>query len=112
MNDFITSHERVLDKVKIDEIYEYSVFTTLGIAKEGDYYIKLEFIDINFDDLRELISLYKLPRELKFSSELAHKLDYKITHIVVTNMSTTNEPTMIWQCLSDNPELCQLILDV
>jgi hypothetical protein len=109
MNDFVTSHEKISDKIKIDNTYNYSVLTTLGIAKCGDYYIKLEFIDLSDDDIDDLIHLSRIPFCLKFSSELVKKLDYNITHIIVKEYSISKVGVVYWHCLSDNVEPQELI---
>ena len=108
--DPVITHERVLDHIIIEDRYEYSTYTTIGLANHGDFYIKLEFIDLDSNSITDVAKLYKAAKALKFHSNLAIKEAYKITHIVVEKMQANSDYSIIWECLSDDPGF-SLIID-
>ena len=99
----IITYERILDEIVLEREYQYSVYTTLGLTPQEDYYIKLDFINLDDKTIVDVANLYKQRKALQFSSVLAKRESYQITHIVVVNMSATSQYTMVWECLSDDP---------
>jgi hypothetical protein len=106
--DTVITHSRISDHITIED-KQYSVYTTLGLTNKDDFYVQIEFIDLDQNSLVEVISLYKIPKALTFSSDLAKKEGYNISHIVVEKMQTNNQYEMTWECLSDEPGLPLII---
>ena len=103
--------ENVSDKVVIEDIHEYLVDLTLGLADGNDFYLMINFKNLDNENYKILTSLFQQPNRLKFSSKLIEKENYNITHIVVTKFSGNSLNEMTWECLSDDPELYNLILE-
>jgi len=103
MKDPIISQERILDRITLEDNFNYSVYTTIGLTEHNDFYVKLEFNDLDEESYKSVISLYNLPKELKIQSQVITKENYDITHIVVEKFNTNNNYEMMWECLSDRP---------
>lgn len=101
----------VNDIIQIEDINEYSVGLTLGLDEGGDFYLLIKFKNLTENDYSTLINLWERPNRLKFSSRLIKKENYNITHIVVTKFSGNNFLEMTWECLSDDPNLYNLIIE-
>ncbi len=99
---FIISTERIKDKVIIEN-QEFSAYISIGVASTTDFYVKLEFFDLNMTTLPIAAKLCQLPHRLKITSDVIQKEGYNITHIVVTNIHTDSTLAMTWDCLSDDP---------
>ncbi|MEP2026163.1 MAG: hypothetical protein ABJH98_07805 [Reichenbachiella sp.] len=91
------------DKILIAE-NEFSVKTTIGLAKYGDFYLEIDFRDLKPSDFESLIKLTKISGRLSFKSELVEKENYNITHVVLMEFSTGSTTSMHWKCLSDDPK--------
>ena len=103
-NDPILAHERVLDNVTIEDTHNYSVYTTIGLREFGNFYIKLEFKNLDSSSIVEVDTLFNLNKALKFSSDLVKKEGYPITHIVAEEFHSAHPVnSMIWECISDHP---------
>jgi len=107
--DTIITHEHVPDQIVIEDTYKYSTYITIGLTNGGDFYVKLDFIDLDLNTISEVANLYKLKKALKFHSNLIEREGYKITHIVVTGMQTHSNYDMTWECLSDDPGFSLII---
>ena len=105
MKEPVITHLSIPDKIKLENQYEFLGNTTLGLAEGGDFYLKVDFLELTFDNLQILAELSKLPRSLKISSDLISKEGYKITEIVVTRFTSSSNLTMTWECLSDEPSI-------
>lgn len=103
--------ENVADIVLIEDIYEYSVNTTLGLSDGNDFYLLIAFKDLNHEDYKILTELWQKPNRLKFSSKLIRKENYNISHIVVTKFHGNSLFEMTWECLSDDPDLYNLVIE-
>ena len=106
--DTVITYNRILDHITIED-KQYSAYTTLGLTKQEDFYVQIEFVDLDLNSLAEVVNLYKIPEALAFSSDLAKREGYNITHIVVEKMRTNSQYEMIWECLSDEPGLSLII---
>lgn len=93
------------DKVKIEQTESFNVNLTLGLDEMGDYYLQIDFKDLNEIQFKKLVELSKFNRRLELDSEIIKKENYNITHIVVTEFSANNSLNMKWKCLSDDPSL-------
>ena len=102
--------ENVPDIVTIEDIYKYSANITLGLDDRNDFYIVINFKNLNEEDSKILLELFNQPNRLKFKSKLIEKENYNITHIVVTEIKYNFMSEMTWECLSDDPELYNLII--
>ncbi|WP_295791990.1 hypothetical protein [Mucilaginibacter sp.] len=102
-HDPIITHERVLDNIILEGQYNYSTYTTIGLTKQNDFYIKLDFIGLDSNTITDVASLYELNKELLFSSDLAKEQGYDITHIVTEKFHSNSNYAMTWECLSDKP---------
>ena len=109
MTDPIISQERILDRIILEDNFNYSVYTTIGLTEYNDFYVKLEFNDLDFESYKTVVSLYKLPKALKIYSDIITKENYNITHIAIEKFKTNNNLDMQWECLSDNPGLSLII---
>ena len=103
--------ENISDIVQIEDIYKYEANLTLGLSEGNDFYLKIDFKNLNKEDYEILTKLWEQPNRLKFSSKLIEKENYNITHIVVTEFNGNNLLEMSWECLSDDPELYNLIIE-
>lgn len=103
--------ESVADIVQIEDIYEYSVNLTLGLSDGNDFYLLIDFKNLNQEDYKILTELWEQPNRLKFSSKLIKKENYNISHIVVTKFNGNNLMEMTWECLSDDPDLYNLVIE-
>ncbi|OOB83653.1 hypothetical protein BZL53_00770 [Flavobacterium columnare] len=103
--------QNVADIVKIEDIYEFSVKLTLGLSDGNDFYLVIEFQNLSQEDYKTLTELWQKPNRLKFSSKLIKKENYNISHIVVTKFNGNSLMEMSWECLSDDPELYNLIIE-
>ena len=99
------------DKVFIEKSNTYKINLTIGLNESGDYYLQLDFNGLNEIEFKKLIELSKLNRRLEFYSDIIKKENYNITHIVITDFSTSNSSTMTWKCLSDDPNLYDFLLN-
>lgn len=103
-SDSILAHEGVIDSITIEDTCNYSVYITIGLQQFNNFYIKLEFRNLDLYSFVEVYNLYNLNRTLKFSSDLVKKEGYPITHIVTKKCySTYPANSMIWECISDDP---------
>lgn len=105
MEEPVITQRRISDKIVLEGKYNYSVNLTIGLAEGGDFYLIIEFKNLIMEDLKILAHLSKSSGRLKINSELIEKEKYNITHIVVTKYNTTNDLQIIWECLSDDPDL-------
>lgn len=104
-------YENKSDVVQIEDSQKYLANITLGLSDGEDFYLKIDFKNLNLEDFKLLTELGNLPRRLKFSSELIEKEKYNITHIVVTQYNGNSLLEMSWECLSDDPNLYNLIIN-
>ena len=105
MKEPVIVQTSVKDKVRLDDKYDYNVLLTIGLADGGDFYLSIEFVDLTIEDFGILVQLGKQTRRLSIQSEIIEKESYNITHIVVTRFTATNNLSMSWECLSDDPNL-------
>jgi len=97
--------EYIKDRIIIEDKDSYDVYLTLGLDELTDFYLEIEFQSIDAVDYKKLMEYWNQLNRLKFSSTLIKREDIKITHIVVTEISTDNRGKFIWKCLSDDPLL-------
>ena len=105
MEDVVVSQQRTLDNIILEKEYKHSVYITIGLIKGGDFRIILEFNDVDIDSLKKLNELFNLSKALEITSDILTKENYNVTHIVVEKFSANNQFKMIWECLSDDPNL-------
>ncbi|WP_125721637.1 hypothetical protein [Flavobacterium ustbae] len=98
------------DVILIENKHKYSVNITLGLSEGQDFYVKINFKNLTLDDFKLLNELGRLERRLVFSSELIEIEKFNITHIVITNSHSDSLLGVIWECLSDDPSLYDLII--
>jgi hypothetical protein len=97
----VIAHENVPDKVILEDKYEFDTLSTIGLTKHGDFYVKLDFQHITMEDIKLIADLYKLEKALSITSELIRSEQYNIQKIVVLNLFSTSELSMVWECASD-----------
>jgi hypothetical protein len=102
--DIIITHNRIPDRVSI-EGNEYSAYITLGLDKHEDYYIKIEFVQLDQYSFKIINKLSIEPRALTFTSNIVEKESYNITHLVVEKMQAAFPYEMAWECSSDDPSI-------
>ncbi|PCJ86423.1 MAG: hypothetical protein COA57_06280 [Flavobacteriales bacterium] len=105
MNEPVITQKKVLDTIQLEGQYNFSVYTTIGLADSGDFYLELEFTNLTVDDFKILAHLRKQQKHLQISSKLIDTEKYNITHIVVTNFTESNMLQITWKCLSDDPNM-------
>lgn len=104
MRDIIISIERVLDTVIIENEHEFSAYITIGIVEGNDFYVKLDFIDLNETTFDTLNNLFHIKKALKIESKIITKEQFAITHIVAEKMEADTLLNFTWECLSDDPD--------
>ncbi|WP_268848128.1 hypothetical protein [Flavobacterium aestivum] len=104
MKDVIISIERTLDTIIIETEHEFSGYITIGIVKGDDFYVKLEFTDLDTTKVSLLNKLFHLPKALKIESKIISKEQFPITHIVVETINADSDLNVTWDCLSDDPD--------
>ena len=92
--DIVITHSKVPDTVLI-EGNAYPVYTTLGLTKEEDFYVEIEFKSLDQNTIFDVAAFNKVPKALMFNSELADLEGYAITHIVIERMHTNNRYEMV-----------------
>ena len=102
-------YEKKSDIVYIEDKLQYSVDLTLGLCEGNDFYLKLDFKNLDLKNYNLLTELANLPRAIKFNSDLIQKENFNITHIVITEYSANNMLEMSWKCLSDDPNMSLII---
>lgn len=105
MKEPVIAYSKVSDTIQLEGVYNFPALVTIGLAEGGDFYLVLEFLDLNINDFKILAHFCKLPRALKINSKLIEKEKYNITHIVITKVTSNNMLQMTWECLSDDPKL-------
>ena len=105
MTSPVITIENEFDTIKLEDEYEFTAYISIGLAQKGDFYVKLDFVNLDRLSFGLVNSLYLLNKALSIESPLITKNGYPITHIVVTNMEAKNNFGYMWECLSDNPAL-------
>jgi phosphoribosylformimino-5-aminoimidazole carboxamide ribonucleotide (ProFAR) isomerase len=78
----------------------------MGPMRNWQFYLKVEFVDIDEYKDAVVLALWKEDRAIGFSSEIIEREDYKITRVVITNISSEcqyGKFWAIWECISDGP---------
>lgn len=106
--NIVFSCENVLDQIELDSI-KLNGYISIGIEKQGDFYVELYFINNTIQEFKELIEISKKNHALKISSFILK--EYPIKYIVITDFSSSNENLSVrLKCLSDDPEIYKNIL--
>ena len=105
MKEPIIIKTEVITKIRLEEKYDFKVKMTIGLAESGDFFLIIDFLDLDMDDIKTLTYLGKLQRRLSIRSEVMDQEQYNITHIVVTKILSGSNLKMTWECLSDDPSL-------
>lgn len=109
MKDIIISIERALDTITIENENEFSGYITIGIVKGNDFYLKIEFLNLDTAKLQLLNNLFNMPKALKIESKIISKEQFPITHIVVESMNSDSLLNLTWECLSDDPDFSLIL---
>ena len=72
--------------------------------RKTNFYVKIEFANLNDEKYVKVLELSKLEREIEIRSDIISNEKYDITHIVVEKFITSNGFEMSWECLSDKPK--------
>lgn len=107
--DTVISVESKRDSILLENEFECSAYITIGLADKGDFYVKLEFADLDANLFDNLLKLSVAPKEIKISSEVINNHNYNITHIVVESFSSSSNKELTWECISDTPGLSLII---
>ena len=99
----IISHSKVLDYIQLEDEYNFSTLTTIGLDELGDFYLEIEFLDLKQEQFEILAKLSKQSKEIRINSNLIKREKYNIIHIVVTGFTANSLYEMTWRCLSDEP---------
>ena len=111
MKEPVIVQHNVRDRIQLDDKYDFTVKLTIGLAEHGDFYLTIDFLDLKMNDMQTLNQLTKLQRLISIKCETIKNENYKISHVVVTNFSATSNLSMTWECLSDDPDLYNDIID-
>lgn len=103
-SDSVIVQENVDDIVEI-EGSKFSTKTTIGLAKGGDFYLEIDFQNLNENKFKALAKLTQKNERLAFKSGLVKKESYNITHIILTEFVSDQTLNMHWKCFSDDPNL-------
>jgi hypothetical protein len=104
MRDIIISVERTLDTIIIENEHEFAGYITIGLEEKNDFYLKIEFTDLDLTKIELLNKLFHIPKALKIESKIITKEEFPITHIVVEKVNADSMLNVTWECLSDDPD--------
>lgn len=110
MKDKIITQTEIRTQITLEESHTYNVDLTIGLTQGNDYYLKIVFLDLKLEDLKQLDELFKKTKELKIESEFFEREGYNIEYIVAEKCNMNSNMEVCWECLSDTPG--SLILDL
>jgi hypothetical protein len=91
------SIKRVFSSILLLNKYEYKVYITLKRQTNGNYVIRLEFVDLGANDYEDLKYLSRTRTALPVSSDLLND-EYDIRSIVVVGQIKEDPPLLTWRC--------------
>ncbi|MCH7535700.1 MAG: hypothetical protein IH948_08165 [Bacteroidetes bacterium] len=100
--DVIFSIEREPDHIILHDKYQFQAYISIGLKKNGDYMIKLEFHEIDEKSYKDLIYLGELPWRLDLNSEIIKRHQYEIPQLLVIKADNSSINSCVWECLSEN----------
>ncbi|MFA6151371.1 MAG: hypothetical protein WC716_08625 [Chitinophagaceae bacterium] len=89
----------VLDEILIEDKYQFKAFTKICARAAGGFTIKFDFVEVNPEKFKHLISLCHLNKALKFCSTFFTDHDFSINQIIIANFRTDENKNMQWECL-------------
>ena len=104
--DVILTVDRESDTVTLEGNIRYPALVSIGLMRNKQFYLKVEFVDMDENKDAVILALWKEDRAIGFSSEIIEREDYKITQVVITNISSESQYGKfwaIWECISDEP---------
>jgi len=104
MENVIIAIDRKADTVTIENDCKLSTFITIGLVEGNDFYLKLEFENLEKDDFITLTKLFKAKKALKIESEIIKKEQFNISHIVVEKFNSVGFTNVTYECYSDDPD--------
>lgn len=109
MKEIIISVERTLDNITFENEHDFSGYITIGLDSNNDFYVKIEFTDLDLQKIDLLNRLFHLPKALKVTSKIITKEEFPITHIVVEKVNSDSILNVTWECLSDDPDFSLIL---
>ena len=104
MQETVISHPRTLDQVILEGQNNYSAYTTIEPCKTGNFRVKLEFINLDSENLKSILKLFNLSKALRFESGVIANGNFNITHIIIKKFFAGRDFAITWECLSEQPE--------
>ena len=100
--DVIYALERELDFIVLHHDYRFQAYISVGLKKDGDYHVKLEFDQIDDKSFKDLMVLSEMPWKLKITSEVIDKHNYDIPQLLVITANNSSMNSCVWECLAYN----------
>lgn len=91
------SIKRVLNRILLLNKYEYEVYITLKRQTNGNYVVRLEFLDLRANDYEDLKYLSRTKTALPVSSDLLND-EYDIKSLVVVGQIREDPLSLTWRC--------------
>lgn len=101
MGDVIITQKNIRATIILEDSYSYNVDLTIGLTQGNDFYLKIVYLDLKLEDLKQLDDLFTQTKELKIQSEFFEKEDYSIEYIVAEKSYMNSNMEVCWECLSD-----------
>ncbi|PRA94540.1 hypothetical protein CQ046_22400 [Chryseobacterium sp. MYb7] len=82
MREKIITRTNIQTHITLEDLYSYSVNLAVGLTQGNDFYLKIVYLDVKPEDLKQLDDLFKQTKELKIQCEFFEKEGYSIEYIV------------------------------
>ncbi len=70
MNNVIISQPRTIDTILLEDQHKFNAYITIGLEEKNDFYVLIEFANLDSDSFKTVAELSKMTKALKINSEV------------------------------------------